>query len=157
MLNVGGGEFLVILLVALIVLGPQKLPEAARQVGHFAREIRKMSNAFQAEMREAMDDPIEAAAKDRGRKVVASEQVAAPEPAAADGPAASDTEAGSDDAANLGDDDADVPEADVEAAEEPPEPVSTAEAAGMYDITAPEPAHIDDEDDHDDHDDGDDE
>ena len=33
MFNLGGGEMLVILLLALIVLGPERLPEAARQVG----------------------------------------------------------------------------------------------------------------------------
>ncbi len=33
MFNVGGGELLVIFLVALIVLGPAKLPEVARQIG----------------------------------------------------------------------------------------------------------------------------
>ena len=33
MFNVGGGELLVILLIALIVLGPQRLPDAARQIG----------------------------------------------------------------------------------------------------------------------------
>ena len=33
MFNVGGGEVLVIALIALIVLGPQRLPDAARQVG----------------------------------------------------------------------------------------------------------------------------
>ena len=31
--NLGGGEILVILLVALLVLGPSKLPDAARQLG----------------------------------------------------------------------------------------------------------------------------
>nr|MCH9803045.1 twin-arginine translocase TatA/TatE family subunit [bacterium] len=33
MLNIGGAELLIILLVALIFLGPQRLPEAARQLG----------------------------------------------------------------------------------------------------------------------------
>ena len=31
MLNVGGGELLIILLVALIFLGPSRLPDVARQ------------------------------------------------------------------------------------------------------------------------------
>ncbi len=33
MFNVGGGEVLVILLIAIIVLGPDKLPNAAKQAG----------------------------------------------------------------------------------------------------------------------------
>lgn len=52
--NVGGGEILVILLVALIFLGPEKLPEVARQVGKVVGEIRKVTSGFQREMQDAM-------------------------------------------------------------------------------------------------------
>ncbi|MFN8038086.1 MAG: Sec-independent protein translocase protein TatB [Acidimicrobiales bacterium] len=55
MFNVGGGELLVILLIALIVLGPDKLPEAARKVGRVTSELRRMSQGFQQEIRQAMD------------------------------------------------------------------------------------------------------
>ncbi len=65
MLNVGGGELLIILLLALIVLGPTRLPEAARTIGKVVSEARKISQGFQREFREAMDDPVAAAMKDR--------------------------------------------------------------------------------------------
>ena len=55
MFNVGGPEILVILLVALIVLGPEQLPKAMRTFGNVMGEIRKVSSGFQAEMRSAMD------------------------------------------------------------------------------------------------------
>jgi Tat protein translocase TatB subunit len=55
MFNVGGGELLVILLLALIVLGPDKLPNAARQAGKYLTEFRRMSQGFQQELRNAMD------------------------------------------------------------------------------------------------------
>ena len=51
--NLGGGEMLVILLVALIVLGPTKLPPAVRQVGKVVGEIRRIGQGFQAELRDA--------------------------------------------------------------------------------------------------------
>jgi sec-independent protein translocase protein TatB len=54
MFNVGGGEILVILLVALVVLGPDRLPGAMRSVGNMVGEVRKLSNGFQAEVRSAM-------------------------------------------------------------------------------------------------------
>jgi sec-independent protein translocase protein TatB len=54
--SVGGGEVLVILLVALIVLGPDKLPEAARKIGNVMAEVRRMSSGFQNEMRAAIED-----------------------------------------------------------------------------------------------------
>jgi Tat protein translocase TatB subunit len=47
-------EMLVIFVVALLVLGPTKLPEAARQVGRALAEFRKWSTGVQAELRDAM-------------------------------------------------------------------------------------------------------
>jgi Tat protein translocase TatB subunit len=58
-LNVGTPEMLVILVVALLVLGPNKLPEVARQVGKAVGEIRRLGAGFQAEMRDAMQEPVE--------------------------------------------------------------------------------------------------
>jgi len=57
MLNLGTGELLVVFLVALIVLGPTKMPDAARQVGRMIAELRRLSSGFQDEMRAAMQDP----------------------------------------------------------------------------------------------------
>lgn len=47
-----------ILVIALLVLGPEKLPEAARQAGRVLAELRRMSSGFQAEMRDAMHNPV---------------------------------------------------------------------------------------------------
>lgn len=55
MFNVGGGELLVIFLLALLVLGPDKLPESARKVGRVLTELRRMSQGFQDEVRSAID------------------------------------------------------------------------------------------------------
>lgn len=57
-LNLGVGEILVVLLVALIVLGPEKLPGAARNIGKAMTEIRKVSTGFQAELRDALQEPV---------------------------------------------------------------------------------------------------
>ena len=59
MFNVGTPELLVILLVALLVLGPNKLPEAARQVGRAMSELRRLSSGFQSELRDAMQEPVQ--------------------------------------------------------------------------------------------------
>ena len=59
--NLGSGELLVIFFVALLVLGPNKLPDAARQVGRAVNELRRVSGGFQREMREAMQEPMRAA------------------------------------------------------------------------------------------------
>ena len=75
MLNIGGGEFLVIMLVALVVLGPTKLPEAARQVGKVLGEFRNISSGFQRELRDAMKDPVERATREVRKDV---ESIATP-------------------------------------------------------------------------------
>jgi sec-independent protein translocase protein TatB len=56
--NIGGGELLVILVIALIVLGPEKLPDAVRRAGRIYGELRRMSSGFQAELRDAIDEPM---------------------------------------------------------------------------------------------------
>jgi Tat protein translocase TatB subunit len=55
MFNVGGGEVLVIALIALIVLGPSRLPDAARQAGKVMADLRRISTGFQNEVRTAFD------------------------------------------------------------------------------------------------------
>src|SRR5688500_11248955 len=56
--SIGAPEILVILVVALLVLGPDRLPEAARQAGRVLAEVKRMSSGFQAELRDAMQTPI---------------------------------------------------------------------------------------------------
>jgi len=41
MFNIGPGELIVILILALVLLGPEKLPEMARTVGKGMRELRR--------------------------------------------------------------------------------------------------------------------
>src|SRR3954451_23480203 len=53
--SLGPAEILVILVVALVVLGPQRLPEAGRQIGRFVSEVRHWSSAVQAEIRDVID------------------------------------------------------------------------------------------------------
>jgi sec-independent protein translocase protein TatB len=56
MFNIGGGELLVIVLIALIVLGPQRLPDAMRTFGRVVGEVRRISSGFQQELRDAFDE-----------------------------------------------------------------------------------------------------
>ena len=46
--------------VALVVLGPERLPAAARTLGRFMGQLRSMSSSFQSEVREALHDPNDA-------------------------------------------------------------------------------------------------
>ena len=58
MFNLSGSEIIVILLLALVVLGPEKLPDALRRAGRTYSELKKMGNSFQAEMKSVLDEPM---------------------------------------------------------------------------------------------------
>ena len=73
MFNVGSGELLVILLLALIVLGPEKLPDAARKIGNVVAELRRMSQGFQDEVRRAMDETTSTTSTAPGTSTSAAE------------------------------------------------------------------------------------
>lgn len=54
----GVTELIVVLIVALIVIPPEKLPEVMRTVGKVLRELRLASNTVVRELTEAVDDPL---------------------------------------------------------------------------------------------------
>ncbi len=58
MFNLQGSELVIILLLALVVLGPEKLPEAMRRLGQFTAQLKKMSSGFQQEFKAAVDEPM---------------------------------------------------------------------------------------------------
>jgi sec-independent protein translocase protein TatB len=58
--NLGPEKLALVFAIALIVLGPNKLPEAARTLGRFVAEFRRISGGFQAEIRDALNDPKDA-------------------------------------------------------------------------------------------------
>ena len=58
MFNLQGSEIVIVLLLALVVLGPEKLPDAMRKLGEFYAELKKMSSGFQSEFRAAIDEPM---------------------------------------------------------------------------------------------------
>lgn len=56
MINMPGSpEMMVILLVALVFLGPKELPKVMRTIGNVMAEVRKVSSGFQSEIKNAMD------------------------------------------------------------------------------------------------------
>jgi sec-independent protein translocase protein TatA len=52
--SLGAPEIIVILLVALLVFGPNKLPEIGRQVGKGVREFRKFQDHIKGEIDDVM-------------------------------------------------------------------------------------------------------
>jgi sec-independent protein translocase protein TatB len=56
--NLQGSELIIILLLALVVLGPEKLPDAMRKAGQFYAELKRMSAGFQQEFKAVVDEPM---------------------------------------------------------------------------------------------------
>jgi sec-independent protein translocase protein TatB len=54
MFDIGGGEFIVIGIVALIAIGPKELPTVLRTVGRYMGKVKRMSAEFQGQFQDAL-------------------------------------------------------------------------------------------------------
>lgn len=78
MFGIGMTELLVILVVALIVFGPTKLPELARSLGKAMNEFRRASSDLRATFNDAVEPPPQP------KLPAAPPTIAAPPPATGD-------------------------------------------------------------------------
>jgi sec-independent protein translocase protein TatB len=95
--NLGMADSLILMVLALVVFGPRRLPQIGRQIGKLMYEFRKASNDFKFQMEEELRNAEEA---DRRKKEEAERQrtlaLSAPAQVEANAPAASHAlEAGS--------------------------------------------------------------
>lgn len=58
MFNIGPLELMVILLLALVVVGPSRLPEVGRSIGKGLRELRKVQDEVRDSINFNLDEPI---------------------------------------------------------------------------------------------------
>jgi Tat protein translocase TatB subunit len=79
MFGIGTGELLLLLLIALIVLGPERMPKLARDLGRALAEFRKTSDELRAEFLSA-DKYVEAPASNPPPEPPAIAATATPEP-----------------------------------------------------------------------------
>jgi Tat protein translocase TatB subunit len=100
--TLGGPELLLILVIALIVFGPRKLPEIGKSIGKMMVEFRRASNDFKRtiedeveadKMRQALDTSPGTSALEPGSAAPPPSESASPEtPAAPEAPAPSTPE-----------------------------------------------------------------
>ena len=69
--GVGLPEVTVILILALLIFGPKKLPELGKQLGKTLKSLKKASNEFQNEINEVMNEED----KEESPKSIESNQI----------------------------------------------------------------------------------
>jgi TatA/E family protein of Tat protein translocase len=63
--SIGGTELLVIMVIALLIFGPRKLPELGRSIGKGLSEFKRASN----DLKRSLEDEIDAEdRRDRGQR-----------------------------------------------------------------------------------------
>ena len=122
MFGIGGSEIIVILVVALLFLGPDKLPEAAKTISKGIRDLKKQSRALQTQIES--DEKIGGAIRDL-KSALRGEDAPVRPPVRIEPPKATALEAGSE---------TEPTEAGVE---EPQHVVTLPELAGEPDHDAP--------------------
>jgi Tat protein translocase TatB subunit len=55
--NIGTAELLLIFLIALIVVGPRRLPEIGREIGKILSDLRKISQEFTTDLTRELEAP----------------------------------------------------------------------------------------------------
>ena len=84
--SLGFGEILVILLVALIVFGPRRLPEMGRTMGRSLREFRRAAADLRSELELDVDESPRASVDERARRLAEREAAEDPAPPRGDAP-----------------------------------------------------------------------
>jgi sec-independent protein translocase protein TatB len=67
MLGIGGSEVVIIALLVLIIFGPSKLPQMARDLGRFVGEARRSIDEFKDELTASSDEDEEEEARRKKR------------------------------------------------------------------------------------------
>ncbi len=75
-MNLGMPEMIFIFLLALVVVGPRKLPELGRQLGKFLAEFKRASNEFKNQLETEM---LNIELEERAKKPQQDPKVLAPE------------------------------------------------------------------------------
>ena len=64
--GIGGNELIVIILLAAIILGPERLARSAREIGKFVKNVKSYFTSLSGELKEELDilDQMEKVKKD---------------------------------------------------------------------------------------------
>jgi sec-independent protein translocase protein TatB len=57
--NLDPEKLIVLFVIAMLIMGPKRLPEAARTMGRWMAELRKYTSGFQSEFHDLLSEPRE--------------------------------------------------------------------------------------------------
>jgi sec-independent protein translocase protein TatB len=57
-IGINGGEFIILAVLAVVILGPEKLPEYAKKLANLVKEVRRMANGAKEQLREEVGDEV---------------------------------------------------------------------------------------------------
>ncbi len=80
MANLGMADTLIIMVIALVVFGPRRLPQIGRQIGKLMYEFRKASNDFKFQMEEELRNSEETDRRKKEEERLRALALAAPAP-----------------------------------------------------------------------------
>ncbi|MCC3273941.1 Sec-independent protein translocase TatB [Arthrobacter zhangbolii] len=59
MVGINGYEFIILAIIAVVILGPERLPEYASQLARLVREVRRMATGAREQLREEVGPEID--------------------------------------------------------------------------------------------------
>lgn len=64
--GIGGGEMIVVVVLAAIILGPERLARSAREIGKFVKNVKSYFSALSGELKAELDvlDELQKVKKD---------------------------------------------------------------------------------------------
>ncbi len=84
--SLGFGEIIIILLFALIIFGPKRLPEMGRTIGRSLKEFRSAAADLRQELDVDLEEEPRTSVKERAARLAEHEKASQPEPPRGEAP-----------------------------------------------------------------------
>ena len=84
--SIGLPEILMILVIALVIFGPKRLPEMGRTIGKSLREFRRAASDLRSELELDVDESPRASVEERARRLEERDRAAEAAPARGEAP-----------------------------------------------------------------------